>query len=66
MSCNADKAIQALIQREMQKRVNGLNAIIHRHMGQWASKHGMPQPKSIAATALSAGAEIFGGKYGAR
>jgi hypothetical protein len=62
VSCNADKAIQILIQRELQRRVDGLNAIVERHMSQWASRHGMSKPKHIAATALSAGAEFAVGE----
>ena len=62
MSCNADKALQILIQRELQRRIDGANAIVERHMSQWASRHGMPQFQHVAATALSDRAEFVVGE----
>jgi hypothetical protein len=62
MSCNADKALQILIQRELQRRIDGANAIVERRMSQWASRHGMPQLQHIAATAPRTGQNLWSGR----
>ena len=55
MPCHADRSVQLLIRRELQRRVDGLKAIAHAHMAGWAAQNRMPGPRAMASTALSAG-----------
>ena len=45
MPCHADRSVQLLIRRELQRRVDGLNAIGRAHMARWAAQNRMPGPR---------------------